>query len=606
MEADGLLRLEAGHYFRGLLPSLELLGESGLGAELRAFADGLDRSAPGAEESPLGGDAPASPTRTTSAEAASPAEGAPAGGRTPALDRWLGEFASTGSVLELEERRLLVPAGLQALLTLPGIGIPEARALWRAGISSIPQLRRACLRGGEAAASSVLRLPGIPADLGRALRERLSPSRPDPGYWLRGRLVDALEESAREWSALAGLERIGLAGGLRRGCQLAGRLRWVGCAANPELAIGRLSCRPGATLLGDPPDGARLPGGDGPPQEIFIVEPARFAARLLLETGSRAHLDALLARVAARHPGASAESLGLPDSEEAVYAWAGLPWVPPELREGRGEIAAAAGGRLPRLLAFEDLRGVFHAHTDWSDGRATIAELARAARAAGWSYLGIADHSRSAGYAGGLPPARLLAQAEEVGQAQRAYPGVRLFHGVECDILPDGRLDYPDELLARLDYVIVSIHSGLDADRGAMTARVVRALGHPATTILAHPSGRLLRERAAYALDWGRVLAAAARAGVLVEFNTTPDRYDLDWRLIRPAAALGVRLCINPDAHGLESLAHIPPAVLNARKGWLDPEQVFNTRGREAVEAALRERRARTGKAAAEGSPDRA
>jgi DNA polymerase (family 10) len=248
---------------------------------------------------------------------------------------------------------------------------------------------------------------------------------------------------------------------------------------------------------------------------------------------------------------------------------------------------------VPRLIRDSDLRGAFHLHTLWSDGRAAIAAYARAARALGWRYLGIADHAQSAFCGGGLSPERLALQAREIAQVGRELPEVRIFHGIECDIDLDGGLAYDASLLASLDFVVISLHAVGGMDRDQLTARTIRALHHPAATILAHPSGRLLRERPGCPLNWQRLFAEAAAAGVLIEYNTSPDRLDLDWRLIRAATSRGAGICVNPDAHRLEALGAIPAALETARKGWLSPEQVFNTLPLETVEERLHARRAR-------------
>jgi len=324
------------------------------------------------------------------------------------------------------------------------------------------------------------------------------------------------------------------------------------------------------------------------------MDPSTIATRL----GITEYVADLLARNVSEKPDRippPRTARRVPNSQRAVGATA-IRGVQRMLEAGllsKGEIARAAKLGVPRLVGCADLRGVFHVHTDWSDGRASIRELTEAARARGWEYLGIADHSQAAGYANGLTPERLAAQAEEIARVQREFPGVRILRGVECDVLLDGRLDFDDALLASLDFVIASIHTGLDMEVEPLTDRVVRAIRHPATTILGHPSGRLLRERGASSLDWLRVFQAAAEEGTLLEFNTSPERLDLDWRLIRAATSLGARLCVNPDAHRLEAFDALAYGIETARKGWLVSEQVFNTLSRESMEAQLHEKRKR-------------
>jgi len=266
-----------------------------------------------------------------------------------------------------------------------------------------------------------------------------------------------------------------------------------------------------------------------------------------------------------------------------VYRAAELPFIAPELREGMGEVDAAASGRLPVLITDADMRGVLHCHSLYSDGKTSIGELARAARERGWSYLGISDHSQAAFYAGGLSPEQVRAQHDEIDELNPRWSDFRLLKGIEADILADGRLDYDDNILASFDYVIGSIHSRFSMDGAAMTQRVLTALDDPRLTILAHPTGRLLLSRDAYALDLEAVLDKAAERRVAVELNCDPARMDLDWRLVRRARKLGVTIAIGPDAHSISGLDNVTFGVASARKAWLEPGDVLNTRPIEEV-----------------------
>jgi len=275
--------------------------------------------------------------------------------------------------------------------------------------------------------------------------------------------------------------------------------------------------------------------------------------------------------------------------EAALYKKLGLAYIAPELRENAGEIEAAEAGTLPELVRYEDITGTFHMHTIASDGANTIAQLAGAAREMGWSYIGIADHSRSAAYAGGLSAEELVAQRAEI-DAFNGGSTFRIFSGVESDILEDGSLDYDDETLAMLDFVIASVHSGFTMDRERMTKRIVRAVSNPATTMLGHPTGRLLLAREPYAVDIDAVLAACAEHGVIVEINAHPQRLDLDWRQLRRAKELGLLVSINPDAHSIAGLADVAYGVGVARKGWLEKGDVLNARGVGEVDSIIRKK----------------
>jgi DNA polymerase (family 10) len=308
---------------------------------------------------------------------------------------------------------------------------------------------------------------------------------------------------------------------------------------------------------------------------------------LVQATGSDAHVRQLAERAAARGcslRGAAlwrgSEFVPTPD-EAALYQALGLAWIPPELREGDGEIAAAAEQALPALIEEADLRGFLHCHTNYSDGSNSVAELARGVRDAGYEWIGITDHSQSAAYAGGLSPDSLKRQAADIAGVGAGMPGFRILHGIEADILVDGRLDYEDDVLAGLDFVIGSIHSRFNLSGPEMTARVLTALDNPYLTILGHPTGRLLLSRDAYAIDLEAIFAKAGAVGVAIEINADPHRLDLDWRVLRSARAHGVMISIGSDAHNLAGLGNVPYGVGIARKGWLGPDAVLNTRTAE-------------------------
>ena len=283
----------------------------------------------------------------------------------------------------------------------------------------------------------------------------------------------------------------------------------------------------------------------------------------------------------------------LPGGDElTVYAALGLPFIAPELREGAGEVQAAAEGRLPDLVSGEDLRGVLHCHTTASDGVNSLEEMAGAARARGLQYFGVADHSRSAGYAGGLSLDEIVAQHAEADRLNRRWRGkFRILKGIESDILADGALDYPDDVLASFDFVVASVHSRFRMDEAAQTERVLRAVANPHTTILGHMTGRMLLRREGYELDVERVLAGCAEHNVAVEINANPHRLDLDWRWHRRALELGCMLSINPDAHSIAELDLTRWGVLMARKGGVPANRVLNAMDVKAITAVLKRRK---------------
>ena len=261
-----------------------------------------------------------------------------------------------------------------------------------------------------------------------------------------------------------------------------------------------------------------------------------------------------------------------------------MSYIPPELREDRGEIEAAKKGCLPILVEDKDIRGTFHNHTTASDGRSSLLEMLEAAQKMGWEYIGIADHSKASFYANGLSAERLLAQIEQIHQLNATGKfSTYAFAGIECDILPSGELDFPDSLLKMLDYVLVSIHSALHLDKESMTKRLMRAIENPYVTMIGHLSGRLLLQREAYQLDYVKIIEACIANGKMIEINSSPQRLDMDWRLWHAAAKKGLLACINTDAHNSRHLEFYRAGVNVARKGWLTKAQVFNTRALEDV-----------------------
>jgi DNA polymerase (family 10) len=339
---------------------------------------------------------------------------------------------------------------------------------------------------------------------------------------------------------------------------------------------------------------------DGTLLDLHCVEPERFGVALWRATGSEAHANELRDRAAARGFSLGEDELrdtrGTPlpiVDEVALYDALDLPYIEPELREGRGEIDAASRRALPSLIAYADLKGVLHCHSQYSDGKATIAEMAAAAKARGWSYIGISDHSESAFYAGGVSREALIAQHEEIDRVNETLEGIKVLKGTEADILADGRVDYNDEILESFDFVIGSVHSRFGMDRAAMTERVLRALDNPHLTILGHPTGRLLLTREPYALDFDAVLEKAAELGVVMELNADPHRLDISWEQCHAAKERGVTVAIGPDAHSIRGLDYTELGVGIARKGWLEPSDVLNTWDADAVVERARARRAR-------------
>jgi DNA polymerase (family 10) len=331
--------------------------------------------------------------------------------------------------------------------------------------------------------------------------------------------------------------------------------------------------------------------------DLRVVSDVEFPFTLLSFTGSKEHNTVLRAR--AKRLGLKLNEYGLFRGEEsipcqdetAIFSQLGLSYIPPELREDMGEFEAAEKGPIPPLTAPEEIRGIFHVHTTYSDGNAPLREMVLKARSLGYQYVGISDHSRSAHYAHGLSVERIREQHREIDLLRKEITGITIFKGIESDILADGSLDYPEEILATFDFVIASVHSRFQMNKEEMTERLIRAVSNPYVTMLGHPTGRLLLSREPYAVDLHRVIDAAAEYRTVMELNASPYRLDLDWRLCRYAKERGVKVSINPDAHSPEGLSDTVYGVGIARKGWLSAEDVLNTLPVEKIETYLNEKR---------------
>ncbi|MEN9842146.1 MAG: hypothetical protein RL376_1946 [Verrucomicrobiota bacterium] len=514
----------------------------------------------------------------------------------------IGKLHATGRLEFYDKLRAQIPDGVIALLEVPGLGPKKIKALReQLGVESPEALAAACQAG------RVAELAGFGEKTQAKILEGLANRE---AYGKRHRWWDAravAEPIVHALRLLAGVRRAEAAGSLRRNLETVGDLDFIVAADVADAAgiTGWFCAQPEVkevTARGETKASVRF--ASGLQADLRIVPEAQFAFALHHFTGSKDHNVAMRQRALARGLSLSewglvpeagegtakekaerGESLGARDEAE-LFARLELEFIPPELREGLGEIEVAEAARahgvaLPRLVELGDLRGAFHNHTTESDGKGTLVEMAQAAELMGWDYLGIADHSKSSVQARGLDEERLAAQVATI----RAFnvSGVcrtRILAGVECDILPDGRLDYSDETFAALglDYVVASVHSGFTQSEDEMTRRIVRAIEHPRTTMLGHATGRLLLRREGYKVDLARVIDAAIAQRVVIELNAHPARLDLDWRLWRRAAERGLLCAINPDAHSLAGLRHVESGVRVARKGWLQAEQVLNTR----------------------------
>jgi DNA polymerase (family 10) len=519
-----------------------------------------------------------------------------------ALAEKIATLHATGRLPLHEQLVAATPAGLREMLEVPGLGPKKVRALHeQLGVSDLAALAAACREG---------RVAGL-AGFGEKTQEKILAGIANREAYARRHLwwdaAAVAEPILAGLRAVPGVVRAEHAGSLRRGLETVGDLDFIVASDEAAPAMDWFCARPGIKeVTGRGETKASVRFESGLQADLRVVPPSQFVFALHHFTGSKNHNVQLRQRALARGltlsewglepvagrepPAAAPDAIG---TEEDLFGALGLHFVPPELRDGAGEIAAAESGPLPELVRLEEVRGVFHNHTDASDGRHTLEEMAAAAAARGWEYLGIADHSQASWQAHGLDEARLRAQLAAIRRfnASGRAP-LHVFAGVECDILPDGRLDVPEDLRAELDYVVVSVHSAFTQSEEEMTARIVRALAQPHVTMLGHATGRLLLRREGYRVDVERVVDAAAAHGVVIELNAHPNRLDLDWRHWRRAAERGVLCSINPDAHDAADFDYVRTGVNAARKGWLTAAQVLNTRPLAEVRRWLKARHA--------------
>jgi DNA polymerase (family 10) len=543
-----------------------------------------------------------------------------------ALAQKISELHASGRLEFYDKLKASIEPGLVELLQIPGLGPKKIRALHdRLGVASIVALTKACQDG------RVAELDGF----GEKTQEKiLAGIKNREAYGKRHLWWEAWEIAEPIVAGLRALPEVShaeAAGSLRRGLETVGDLDFLVAATEIVPVVKWFTTLPQVreiTAQGETKASVRFEGGLQ--ADLRIVPEDQFFFALHHFTGSKDHNVQMRQRALARglslsewglvpvddrrqetegggrktvkavvaerstlnvqRPKSRAEKVApaklkagspMPEvrSEKDLFARLGLHFIPPELREGLGEIEAAEQGELPRLVEVADLRGAFHNHTTASDGRNTLAEMVTAAEALGWDYFGLADHSKSSYQANGLSEDRLLAQVDEIRALNSARRfKLQVFAGVECDILPDGRLDYADAILAKLDYIVASVHNAFAQDEETMTARIIRALENPHTTMLGHLTGRLLLRREGYQVNVAKVIDAAIANHVIIELNASPWRLDLDWRHWRKAAERGLLCSINPDAHETGGLAHVRAGINAARKGWLAREQIFNTR----------------------------
>lgn len=503
------------------------------------------------------------------------------------LSEKIAEMVKKGKSSYLLELRRSIPPGVLELLKVPGLGPKKAKVLYEElDLHNLGELEYACKE------NRLLDLKGFGAKTQENILKGIEMLKKTSGRFL----FDVAWRQATELLAFVEKDpkviRAAIAGSLRRCKETIGDIDILASlkgdaaplmkkfVANPQVED--------VLAQGETKSSVRLKSGIQ--VDFRVVEDKEFPFALLYFTGSKEHNTAL--RGIAKDKGLKLNEYGLfrgekplPCKDEAeIYKALGLNYIPPEAREGMGEIEFAAKRAFPRLIEAQDLRGVFHVHSEWSDGGATVYDMAKEAERLGFEYMGLSDHSQTAAYAGGLKAADLKAQAKEIAAAQKKLKKLRILQGTESDILADGGLDYPAKTLDELDFVIASVHMRFKMEKKEMTKRLVKAISDRHTRILGHISGRLLLAREPYSFDAEAVFEAAAKHKVAIEINANPHRLDLDWRFLQQAKAAGVKFSINPDAHSLNGLSDTFFGVGIARKGWLTKEDVINTKSLAEIE----------------------
>jgi DNA polymerase (family 10) len=498
-----------------------------------------------------------------------------------ALSEKITTLVKTGSLPYLEELRAQVPDGLLEWIKIPGLGPKKARAIHQAlGITTLGELEYACRE------NRLRDLEGFGEKSQEKILSGIEQVRRHAGRFLQPVVRDEAGRLLALVLAVDGVRRAEVCGSVRRRSETSKDIDVVVSADDAEPVMDAFAGDAGVLdVIGRGPTKCSVRLKAGPSADLRVVDDRSYPFAVMYFTGSKAHNIAIRGR--ARKAGLRLNEYGLtPDGEDAsltcadeaeIYHRLGLDDIVPEIREDYGEIEAAEAGSLPDLIRRQDLRGALHCHSSWSDGSATIEEMAEACRSRGFDYLGLCDHSQAAAYAGGLDATRVAEQHEEIDRINAGYDGAfHVLKGIEVDILPGGSLDFPGDVLATFDLVVASVHSAFNLTEDEQTERFLRALNNPYVDIIGHPTGRLLLARDPYPVDLQRVIRAAAERGVAVELNAHPQRLDLDWQGLRYGLERGMKTSINPDAHAPEGLDDVEYGIGIARKGWCTVEDVVN------------------------------
>ena len=497
-----------------------------------------------------------------------------------ALSQKIEEYSKTGTMAYYEELTQVVPESLLELMQIPNLGPKKIKVLYdELEITNIGELEYACKE------NRLIHLTGFGEKTQEKVLKGIEFFKRHRGEFLFGDVYQEAERIRQRLSTIVDPIWAEVCGSIRRRKEVVRDMDILVAAENHEKITSFFVSMPEVDqvlVTGETKTSVRMKSGIE--ADLRVVTRQEFPYALVYFTGSKEHNVRL--RGIAKKKGWKLNEYGIFDgdnlvtckSEEEIYRALGLPYIPPELREDSGEIEAAEQDKLPSLIQHEDIRGIFHVHTDFSDGVDSLERMVEAAQKFGFSYLGVSDHSKTAYYAGGLKHDAILRQWEMIDTLNKKNSTFRIFKGIESDILSGGSLDYDDSILEGFDFVIASVHSGFTMKKDDMEERILKAMKNPYTTILGHPTGRLLLSRDGYQVDMMRIIDCAAQNHVILELNASPYRLDIDWRYLKYAKDKGVMISINPDAHAVAGLEEVFFGVNIARKGWQESKDILNTR----------------------------
>lgn len=496
-------------------------------------------------------------------------------------------IGNSGTHSYLEELLGKTPTGILEVLEIKGLGPKKVKVLWEElDITSTHELLEACQAG------QVAKIKGFGEKTQVGIIQALEFRASNMGKWLYADIEDAMDKLAEQFLALNGIEKALPVGDFARKMEIISTVEWLVVGQDSKTALNEINRVKGLDKDEKNSSPFKWRGKLEDPEVqllIHVAKPENFVSEKVLRTGAKGHL---------LHPLEENKTMvevlkkdGPFESETALYKHVGLPFIPEELREGFIEFDLAKENKIEKLLKDQDLKGILHNHSTYSDGKHSLQQMAEACRDLGFEYLGISDHSRTASYAGGLEIEKVQKQWEEIDTLNEVLAPFKIFKGIESDILTDGNLDYPEDILAGFDFVVSSVHSSLGMDRKKATARLLKAIENPYTTLLGHPTGRLLLRREGYPLDHKAIIDACAKYGVVIEINANPWRLDLDWRWVNYAMEKGVMLSINPDAHEVDGYSDMKYGVIVGRKGGLTQDMTLNAMSKEEIESYFAKRK---------------